>query len=176
MTAAKYSTMAIIAVVFSLLFFVPLLPLIGVILGIWSLVAISNKQGLHGKGIAIAAIIIGLFVVVCQLLLFLAVYDIAGDLSSIMDKDPVESMNYCLEQPIGDERDVCIIMSLMIHSSETEVLDQNLCDNNIQDSELKGYCNAILKKDESYCSSITDEQARLDCVELIEQLKTQEGI
>jgi hypothetical protein len=54
------SKLAIAALVFSLLFCVPLAPLIGLILGIVALTKISDSQGrLQGRGLAIAAIATG---------------------------------------------------------------------------------------------------------------------
>ncbi|PIE19755.1 MAG: hypothetical protein CSA65_01110 [Proteobacteria bacterium] len=60
----KTSTLAIVALVFSLLFFIPFFPLIGAILGIVALVRVSSRLHLSGKGLAIAAIPVGFFVFV----------------------------------------------------------------------------------------------------------------
>lgn len=58
----KMSTLAVIAFVFSLLFFLPFVPLIGAILGIVALVRASSRPHLGGKGLAIAAIPTGVVV------------------------------------------------------------------------------------------------------------------
>jgi hypothetical protein len=57
----KMSALAVAAFILSLLFFLPFIPLIGAILGIVSLA--RGRQDLGGKGLAIAAIPIGLVLV-----------------------------------------------------------------------------------------------------------------
>lgn len=59
----KTSGLAITAFVLSLLFFLPLLPLIGSILGIVATVRLSSRKHLGGMGLAIAAIPVGVVVV-----------------------------------------------------------------------------------------------------------------
>jgi type II secretory pathway pseudopilin PulG len=56
------STLAVIAFVASLLFFLPFVPLIGSILGIVALVRGASRPQLGGKGLAIAAIPVGVVV------------------------------------------------------------------------------------------------------------------
>jgi len=57
--SARRFNLPIIALVFSVLFFMPFFSLIGLILGIISLRNISRNPSLSGKGIAIAAVVIG---------------------------------------------------------------------------------------------------------------------
>lgn len=61
-TAPKTSGLAIAALVLSLLFCIPLAPLIGLVLGIVALMQIDKSKGaLTGKGMAIGAIVVSLF-------------------------------------------------------------------------------------------------------------------
>src|SRR5687768_1693436 len=61
----KTSGLAIAALVLSILFCVPLAPLAGIILGIVALSKIDRSNGaLTGKGLAIGAIIAGVFTIV----------------------------------------------------------------------------------------------------------------
>ncbi len=57
----KTSRLAIIALVFSTLFFIPLFSLVGIILGIIALTKIKKNPSLGGQGLAIAAIVLGAF-------------------------------------------------------------------------------------------------------------------
>lgn len=59
----KTSGLAVTAFVLSLLFFIPLLPLIGSILGVVAVVRLTSRKNLGGMGLAIAAIPVGLVVV-----------------------------------------------------------------------------------------------------------------
>jgi len=59
----KTSALAVVALVLSCLIFLPLVPLIGSVLGIIALVRLADRPDLGGKGLAIAAIPVGLVVV-----------------------------------------------------------------------------------------------------------------
>jgi hypothetical protein len=61
LTTAKTSKLAVFALVLACLFFVPLLPLIGGVLGVIALVRISSHK-LGGQGVAIGAIAVGFVV------------------------------------------------------------------------------------------------------------------
>jgi hypothetical protein len=56
----RVSKLAIAALVCSLLFCLVIPPVIGVILGLWALVALTGKPNVRGRGIAIAAVVLGL--------------------------------------------------------------------------------------------------------------------
>jgi len=58
-TSGKTSGLAIAALVLSILICFPLFPLVGLILGIVAMVKINSNPNLGGKGLAIAAIIVG---------------------------------------------------------------------------------------------------------------------
>lgn len=64
---SRTSVMAILALIASLVCFVPFLPLVGVLLAIFALISISGSNGrVGGRGLAIAALIIGLVVSALQ--------------------------------------------------------------------------------------------------------------
>src|SRR5262245_31977278 len=56
----RVSKLAIAALVCSLLFCLIIPPILGVVLGLWALVALIDKPNVRGRGIAIAAIVLGL--------------------------------------------------------------------------------------------------------------------
>jgi type II secretory pathway pseudopilin PulG len=73
-TAPKTSGLAIAALVLSLLFCIPLAPLIGLVLGIVALMQIDKSKGaLTGKGMAIGAIVVSLFTIVAAIGMMVAI-------------------------------------------------------------------------------------------------------
>lgn len=80
----RTSVMAIIALVCSLICFLPLLPALGVVLGIIALVMIGGSNGrLSGRGLSIAAIIIGLILTFIQIGIGVFVMKLPGMISSV---------------------------------------------------------------------------------------------
>ncbi|MFH1590579.1 MAG: DUF4190 domain-containing protein [archaeon] len=75
--------MAITAFVLSLLFFVPLAPLVGMVLGVIALVKSKNQPG-TGYGFAIAAIVIGVFTTIMGTGFWLAILKalLVGDMGA----------------------------------------------------------------------------------------------
>jgi len=174
--AIKNSPLAVVAFVLSLLFFIPILPIIGTILGIIALVVISKNPNQKGKGFAIAAIIIGILVFFFQILILFALSSLFGFLGGIIssvEQGPVEGINKCLEQNPSPVRDLCIFMVVSVNINQTDTLDPNLCDDHVQNEEIKIQCNAFLKKDKSYCEKITVPQSRINCLGMIEEFKNQ---
>lgn len=171
----KYSTLAIAAFVFSLLFFIPLFSIIGLICGIAALRQISKNKGLSGKGLAIAAIIIGGFITILQISFILLLYNLFGgffgSVMNVVEKDPVQSIEYCKNKKAGTIKDMCIIIALSVHINQTEGIDKELCEEHVENIETKHFCNALLKKDKSYCYDITDTESRIKCFGLVEEIK-----
>lgn len=66
----RVSKLAISSLIFSLLFFVPFFPILGLIIGIIALNRISKDHSLKGKTIAIVAIITGALFSIISILLF----------------------------------------------------------------------------------------------------------
>ena len=63
----KTSGLAIASLVLSLLFFIPLAPLVGIILAIVSLTKIKKDSKLKGETIAIIAIAVGVFTLILSI-------------------------------------------------------------------------------------------------------------
>lgn len=79
----RTSVMAIIALVCSLICFLPALPALGVVLGIIALVMIGGSNGrLSGRGLSIAAIIIGLILTFIQIAILVFAMKIPNMFSS----------------------------------------------------------------------------------------------
>jgi len=171
----RYSTLAIAAIIFSLLFFIPFFPLIGVIAGVGALVSISKDKKLKGKGLAIAAIIIGSLITISYVFLFVAAYgffiSIFGGILNVAQKDPLLGIESCKSEKPGFAKDMCIIMTLSININNTQGIDQNLCDEHVITLELRDYCNAILKRDKSYCYNISTAKNRVNCLGMVEEIK-----
>ncbi|GEM_PF-2369909 len=167
----KYSSLAIAGFVFSLIFFIPLFSIIGIICGISALANLSKDSSRKGKWMAVSAIIIGVLVTILQALVVILIYNfakvVAGGIEGKMDV--TASMNNCLSQKPGFTKDMCIFMSLAAHANQTSQLDKGLCDKEITIPDIKDLCNALLKKDKSYCYNITDSQNRIKCLGLIEE-------
>jgi type II secretory pathway pseudopilin PulG len=73
-TAPRTSGLAIAALVLSLLFCVPMAPLLGLVLGIVALMQIDKSKGaLTGKGMAIGAIVVSLFTIVAAIGMMVAI-------------------------------------------------------------------------------------------------------
>lgn len=172
----KNSALAVAAFILSLLFFIPFLPLVGVILGIAALVKISRGE-VKGKSFAIAGIIIGVGILVLQIFLFVSISNFFGSffggIMTSVEKGPVEGMNVCLEEEPGPMKDMCVMMVLSMHANQTEELDVGVCDE-VQDEGTKNYCNAILRKDKSYCYNIEVAQTRINCLGMLEELERTE--
>lgn len=171
----KTSPLAIIGFIFSLLFFIPVVPFIGAILGIIALVKISGNNKLKGKGLAIAALIIGLFMTVLQVFIIIAVSTLitlffSGFITAV-EKGPIEGMNICLEKDPSPMRDMCIFMVISTNINQTELFDENICDDYVQTPDFQMQCNALLKKDPTYCESLSNPSSRIQCFGLIEEIK-----
>ena len=166
----KYSALAITSFILSLIFFVPFISTIGFILGIISLIVISRNQKLKGKGFAIAAIIIGLLVTIVWVLLFIFVYNFFSALSSLGKGTPEQQMNTCLEQN-GVSKEICIITTIAINYNQTSSFNESICDTELQYPDTQNLCKAIILKDKSYCYSITDSDARMKCVGMIDEIQ-----
>ncbi len=163
----KYAGLAIIAFVLSVLFFIPLLPLAGVVVGIFGLVRISKNAALKGKGLAIAAIVIGALFTLLQVAIVVAVYAlyslIGSNMAIALQEDAPAGINQCIAQKKNFEKDMCIIMILSTHPQATDTLDKNLCTAHIGNKEVLPYCQALLTKDPSYCDQIELPSSQLQC-------------
>lgn len=167
----KTSTLAIAAFIFSLIFFIPTFSIIGLIAGIAAFVHIQKNPKLKGKGLAIAAIIIGLLVTALQIILFFSVYSLfSGFANSIDSKNPKQSIDKCIKSKSSFGKDFCIILVLAANINNTEGIDKNICDAQIGNLEMKNYCNAVLKKDKEYCYKISNSDSRIKCLGLIDEL------
>ena len=167
----KYSQLAIAAFVFSLIFFIPLFSIIGMIAGIAAVVQISKNKNLKGKGLAISAIIIGIAVTVLQIILIFSIYGLfSGIASGVKTGDISKSVDNCIKQKSGFNKDFCIILSLSANINQTENIDKSTCDTHVENPEMRNYCNAILKKDKDYCYNITSSESRIKCLGLVDEI------
>lgn len=171
MAQQKHSTLAIAALIFSLIFFIPLFSIIGIIAGIAGVVQISKNKNLKGKGLAIAAIIIGVIVTILQIILVLAIYGFfSGIIAGVKTGDISKSVDNCINQKSGFNKDMCIFMTISVNINQTENIDKNLCDANVETIEIRNLCNAILKKDKTYCYNITSGESRIKCLGLVDEI------
>ncbi len=171
MAQQKYSTLAIAAFIFSILFFIPTFSIIGIIAGISAVLHISKNPKLKGKNLAIAAIIIGLLVTALQIFLFLSVYEFfTGFANALSAENPQKSIENCLKSKSGFGSDFCILMVLSANINQTESIDKNICDTHVENPEIKNYCNAILKRDKEYCYKINASDSRIKCLGLLDEL------
>jgi hypothetical protein len=165
------SGMAIVSLVFSLLFFIPGSSLIGLILGIVAIKKISKNSKLNGKGFAIAAIIIGLIVSLVQIALILVVWKVAGGFigtfNSAANQDLETGLQACLEKKDGFYKDFCITTIIAVHADET--IDPEIC-LNVSEGELNLLCNAISRKDTSYCEKMKSSESRKECFRAVGEL------
>ena len=170
MAKKEYSMLPVVAFILSLLFFVPGLPAAGAILrAIALLKADGKKEG--GRGLAIASVIIGTLVTAVQIIVIIFVLSFFGSMMEAFGGGNIaQGMDNCLKQQPGMGKDVCILMSLTMNINQTGSLDPNLCDDHVTFQEIRDFCNAILKKDKSYCYKIEDTQNRLKCIGLIDEM------
>lgn len=172
----KYSSLAIAGLVFSLIFFVPFFSIIGLVCGIVALSGISKNTSLKGKGIAIAAVIIGAVVTLVYLVAIFLFYKFVAGISSGIGSGSNGKIDDCLNQKSGLTKDLCIFVFISAHINQTDSLDKNICDNEITYPDLKDSCNAVLKRDKSYCDNIKTSDARLKCYGLIDELERNKNL
>lgn len=99
MMEQRTSVLAIVALVCSLICFVPLLPALGVILAVIALVLISGSGGrIGGRGLAIAALILGLLFSALQIGIAVAASKAMGAFSGFVTK-PAGDLMVTIEKP-----------------------------------------------------------------------------
>jgi len=167
----RYSVMAIVAFLFSLVFFLPIFPIIGFILGVAALTRISKNKNLNGKGMAIAAIIIGAFFSLIQIGIFISLFIFLNGITGVIEKSPADGVKVCLEKNPQFVKESCLIFLVTYNYNNTLQFDPNLCDENVETPDIQNLCNAVLKHDKDYCNKIEESQARLDCFGLIEEIE-----
>ena len=172
-------SLAIAGLVMSLLFFIPFLSLIGLILGIAALFKMSKNKEKKGKGLAISAIVVGAAVLLLQISFVVAVYGFFSVfLGFFKGIDQGEnSIQPCLEQE-GFAKEMCLILTISVSLDKDASLDvgPQICDNEIKTPDLNYLCNAILKKDKTYCAKIEDGDSRIKCFGLVEELQRKEVV
>jgi len=163
-------TLAVISFVFSLIFFLPVFPVIGAILGAVAFYKIP--KGREGRGLALAAMVIGVAMTILQIALFLLMMylfqSLAGIFSGLSSQN---GMDACISKSPGVGRDMCIFMTLMMNANQTGQYDQGLCDKYVGDADIRSMCNAMLKNDKSYCSGISDADNRIKCMGLVDEME-----
>lgn len=164
---AETNKLSIIALVLSLIFFIPFAPLIGLIMGIVALVKI-NKSGEEGKGFAIGAIVAGSLITILHLLFLVvligAVFFVSSSFTEISDANIVDAKAICEEKSAGFS-DACHIINMGVHQDE---IPADYCDDiEFVDEDLQNMCLAMAKKDVSYCEKISDSNSRNDCIESV---------
>jgi len=90
--APRTSGLAIAALVCALIFCIPLVPLLGVILGLVAVVGMIGKDHLRGRGLAIAAVVIGLAVSGMQAAGGWWVYQFSRQFVVLFRDSPIEMM------------------------------------------------------------------------------------
>lgn len=88
----RLSGLAIAALVCALLFCVPVLPLIGVVLGLIALVTMVGKSHLRGRGMAIAAIVLGLAISIAQGIGVWFFVGVGTKVMALMRDTPIQTM------------------------------------------------------------------------------------
>jgi len=167
--AEKYSYWAICSLILSLLFFVPFLPALGIISGVIALIA---DKGRKGRGLAIAGILMGILFLILQMAVAFTFFNFVSTLLGIVQGgSPQEQVDRCLEKGNGTSKDMCIILAITTNANISSTFDPALCDREISDVELIGYCNALLKRDKSFCYNISHSDTRIKCFGLIDELQ-----
>ncbi|MFA5020198.1 MAG: DUF4190 domain-containing protein [Candidatus Pacearchaeota archaeon] len=171
--AKQTSALAISSLVLSLIFFIPLLSVVAIILGIVALFKISKNKSLKGKGFAIAGIVIGVVVTIGYIIAAVAIITVfMPAINAANTLNPQEAMNFCLAEQ-SYVRDFCIFIALSSHIENLDAFDPAICDQYVSEGELKSMCNAILRNDKTYCEQITDPDSRMQCFGLLDELASQ---
>lgn len=87
----KTSGMAVTALVFSLIFCCPITTVLGVLLGLIALVTMGDKK--KGKGIAIAAVIIGIITTAISGYAAIKIGKLVAESAAFVQEGPAEAMN-----------------------------------------------------------------------------------
>lgn len=127
--------MSITAFVLSLLFFIPLAPLIGCILGIVAVVK-AGKDPKALKGLAIAAIIIGAILGVINLLFLFAYLTISSFLGSSL-KGSSSSLDSYKSQDCASLGGVCLTINQFVDSKDYDSYEPDLRGRCVDDRQ---YC------------------------------------
>ena len=150
--------------------------IIGIICGISALVKISKDSSLKGKGLAISAILIGVIVILLQILVVVTIYNFFKPLSDVAknfpENTPEQNLEQCLLQKNGISKDMCIFFVVIAYKNQTEQLerlDKNLCDMHMTIANLRNVCNAVLRKDASYCENIENRKSKINCYGVVEE-------
>lgn len=170
-TTEKFN-LPIIALVLSLLFFIPFAPLAGFILGIVSLVKISKDKSLKGTGLAIAAIVIS----VLQIILIIAFLSMASMALSLVRN--IFGPSFLLDPSIMNASfdgsfcgDLDGIQMDMCYMEMAELNGDGLMCSSIRAEETKYVCIksvAVSTSDSSVCNLITDSNAKGECLSALE--------
>lgn len=165
------STLAIVAFVLSLLFFIPFLPLIGAILGIVALVLMKKDPKIGGKGFAIAAICIGFTITLIGVLILIGLFAFMGTFFSgfsVAAEEGVEAgMATCLEKESGIAKDTCMMMILAAYPKEAKDLDVSICTQAEMD-DTESFCSAIILGNASLCEDLGSTSSKNDCIRLVQ--------
>lgn len=171
MAQQKYSTLAVAAFIFSILFFIPTFSVIGIIAGISALIQISKNKNFKGKWMAISAIIIGTLVTLAYIAIILFVYGFFSKIiAGVQTQDTSNSIDRCINQKPGFTRDMCVLLAISANINQTGSINNDTCDLYVQNTEIKDYCNAVVRKDKSYCYNITSSDSRIKCLGLIDEI------
>ncbi|NJL44461.1 MAG: DUF4190 domain-containing protein [Nitrosarchaeum sp.] len=172
--------LAIAALVCSVLFFFPLVPFVGVILG--SVVLAKSKPG---RGFAIAAIVVGLVVILLQVLLFVVLLSltmlVSDDLVQVVElsrMDAASALDACLERPpfgageaSGESSANIVCLGIALGGKTPQERQGVSCDRfSGQDAIL---CTAMVNGDASLCSGAQDVAL---CEDMVRALAENEGL
>ena len=122
----RYSIIAIISFIFAFLF-----PPLGIVLGIIALNKIKKDSNLKGKGVSVAALSVGIFIIICFTLLYALLY-----MSSPMAMAPHNIKKFCrnVDDVEVDIKDICYKGNYL--NVEYKVISDN---NNITGISLVSY-------------------------------------
>jgi len=151
-----------ISAIFSMIFFLPLFPLIGAILGIAALLRI--KPGTHQKArrTAVAAVAVGLILTAGQVLV---VYWVMNIIQSVMTPF-MSGISGCLGQENGPIKDMCILLAIQngaFGNGAGVEIDAETCRSNTSLPDVRNICLAVAEENASYCGAIGDEGLREAC-------------
>jgi len=142
-------------------------------MGIVSLFLMRDPN-LKGRDFAIAAIIIGLIFILLQILLFVSIISIIYSVQGFISQDS-GTLEDCLSKT-GPGKDMCIMFSVTMHANETMGVSDNFCDQNVNDENIRAYCNAVIRNNSSYCKSISNSQNRINCYGLAAEANDQPSL
>ncbi len=160
--------LAVIGMVLSLLFFVPLSPVAGLTLSIISLVKYKKQEDKKGMPLAVVGLVAGTMFLLLQMFVALTAFlafVFAGDITRTMDMSFPEKIAHCGSLDAGLRKDVCLSSILYMHSNQT--FPDDFC-SSFSNADLGDECRAVVLGDIKECDRISNLQVRQRCRDILQ--------